>query len=75
MPIYEYQCATCGQFEVMQRITEEPLTRCETCGGPVAKIVSHSSFALKGGGWYKDLYSSAPKSSGSGSGGGNKSAA
>ncbi len=58
MPIYEYECKSCGRFEVMQKITEEPLQTCETCGSEVHRLVSLSSFALVGGGWYKDLYSS-----------------
>jgi putative FmdB family regulatory protein len=58
MPIYEYECKACGPFEVMQKITEKPLKKCEKCGGPVHKLVSLSSFALVGGGWYKDLYAS-----------------
>lgn len=58
MPIYEYECGSCGGFEVMQKMSEEPLKTCEKCGGPVHRLVSLSSFALVGGGWYKDLYSS-----------------
>lgn len=58
MPIYEYECKSCGRFEVMQRITEEPLKTCEKCGSDIRKLVSLSSFALVGGGWYKDLYGS-----------------
>ena len=58
MPIYEYECGKCGRFEVMQRITEDALTVCESCGQPVRRLISETSFALKGGGWYKDLYSS-----------------
>lgn len=58
MPIYEYECGKCGKFEVIQKISEEPLKRCEKCGKPVHRLVSLSSFALVGGGWYKDLYSS-----------------
>ena len=52
MPIYEYECDKCGAFEVMQKISEAPLTECETCHGPVHRLVSHhTSFQLKGGGW------------------------
>jgi len=58
MPIYEYECGECGKFEGIQKITEEPLKKCEKCGKPVHRLVSLSSFALVGGGWYKDLYSS-----------------
>lgn len=60
MPIYEYQCLDCGkEFEVMQRITAEPLTECICCKskGNVKKLISHSSFHLKGTGWYVTDYS------------------
>lgn len=52
MPIYEYRCKKCGQFEVMQRITESPLARCPTCRTKVTKLISSTSFQLKGSGWY-----------------------
>jgi putative FmdB family regulatory protein len=58
MPIYEYECKHCGKFEVLQKITEKPLKACEKCGRRVHRLVSLSSFALVGGGWGKDLYSS-----------------
>ncbi len=56
MPIYEYTCKKCGVFEVTQRITEDPLKRCPTCGGKVNKLISLSSFQLKGSGWYLTDY-------------------
>ncbi len=52
MPIYEYKCQRCGDFEVTQRITERPLSRCPTCKGRVKKLISNTSFQLKGTGWY-----------------------
>lgn len=52
MPIYEYQCSTCGVFEVTQRITEDPLKKCPTCNHKVQKLISNTSFQLKGTGWY-----------------------
>ncbi|HVO26658.1 MAG TPA: zinc ribbon domain-containing protein [Candidatus Margulisiibacteriota bacterium] len=52
MPIYEYRCRKCGEFEVTQRITEPPLARCPTCRGKVTKLISNTSFQLKGSGWY-----------------------
>jgi putative FmdB family regulatory protein len=59
MPIYEYECSSCcNVFEVFQRMTEDPLTSCPDCSGPVKKLVSMSSFKLKGGGWYADGYAS-----------------
>lgn len=56
MPIYEYQCARCGQFEVTQKITEKRLSRCPTCKGKVKKLISNTSFQLKGSGWYLTDY-------------------
>ncbi|MFH1808801.1 MAG: zinc ribbon domain-containing protein [Pseudomonadota bacterium] len=60
MPIYEYHCDGCGhEFEEMQKVNDAPVTRCETCGGDkVVRLISRSSFQLKGGGWYADLYGS-----------------
>lgn len=52
MPIYEYRCRKCGEFEVTQRITDAPLSRCPTCRGKVSKLMSSTSFQLKGSGWY-----------------------
>ncbi|MGI6657218.1 MAG: FmdB family zinc ribbon protein [Desulfobulbus sp.] len=58
MPVYEYECKQCEQiFEVQQRITDAPITTCPECGGEVRKLISMSSFHLKGGGWYTDGYS------------------
>ena len=52
MPIYEYKCAECNeQFEVMQKITDDPLTECTSCGGELKKLITSTSFVLKGGGW------------------------
>ena len=52
MPIYEYQCEQCGVFEVTQRITDDPLKKCPTCHHKVQKLISNTSFQLKGTGWY-----------------------
>lgn len=52
MPIYEYRCAKCGEFEVMQKITDKSLSKCPTCKGKVTKLISNTSFQLKGSGWY-----------------------
>jgi len=51
MPIYEYECQRCGTFEVTQRIIERALSRCPTCKGKVKKLISNTSFQLKGTGW------------------------
>ncbi len=57
MPIYEYKCADCGaEFEVTQGIDDEPLKTCRTCSGPLHRLISFTSFTLKGGGWYADGY-------------------
>jgi putative FmdB family regulatory protein len=56
MPIYEYKCAKCGQFEATQKIKDKPLRRCPTCKGKVKKLISHTSFQLKGTGWYATDY-------------------
>ena len=53
MPIYEYECQKCGAFEATQRITDKPLGKCPTCKGKkVKKLISNTSFQLKGTGWY-----------------------
>ncbi len=65
MPIYEYACKACDhEFEREQRISEKPVRKCPKCGKLRAKrLISRTSFMLKGGGWYNDLYaSSKPKS-------------
>lgn len=66
MPIYEYECPTHGRYEVSQRITEDALTTCREpgCGQTLSKLISHTSFALKGGGWYADGYGSGGTSGG-----------
>ncbi len=57
MAIYEYECLSCGaHFEVWQKITDEPLTTCEKCGGRLQKLISKSGFILKGTGWYVTDY-------------------
>lgn len=60
MPVYEYECKECEKvFEVQQRISDDPLKTCPECQGSVKKLVSMSSFQLKGSGWYADGYASA----------------
>lgn len=59
MPIYEYICEKCGdQTEVIHKFSDDPITTCEKCGGKLYRPISRTSFQLKGGGWYADLYSS-----------------
>ena len=56
MPVYEYRCQKCGDFEITQRITDKPLAKCPTCKSKVKKLISHTSFQLKGTGWYVTDY-------------------
>ena len=60
MPIYEYACGKCEhEFEVEQRITDDPIKTCPKCRSrKIKKLISQTSFVLKGGGWYADAYSS-----------------
>ena len=59
MPVYEYACEKCGhEFEAEQRITDDPIKTCPKCKArKVKRLISQTSFVLKGGGWYSDLYS------------------
>ncbi len=64
MPMYEYKCGSCdNQFELRQKFSDEPATECPVCGGPVTKMISATAFALKGGGWYNESYTSGSKPS------------
>ncbi|OGP66701.1 MAG: hypothetical protein A2031_04925 [Deltaproteobacteria bacterium RBG_19FT_COMBO_43_11] len=57
MPIYEYKCQKCGrQYEEFQGINEPDLKSCKFCKGKVHKLMSLSSFSLKGSGWYATDY-------------------
>ncbi|MGH7847299.1 MAG: FmdB family zinc ribbon protein [Candidatus Binatia bacterium] len=64
MPIYEYRCEKCGDFEVTQKITDNPLNRCPTCKNKVKKLISNTSFQLKGTGWYITDYARKEKGTG-----------
>lgn len=71
MPIYEYRCQKCGHdLEVMQKISDPAPVKCGQCGAEntYERLMSRTSFQLKGGGWYSDLYSSTKKDSSGGSG-------
>ncbi len=58
MPIYAYKCKKCDEeFEEIQKISASPLKKHEDCGGKLEKLLSLSSFQLKGEGWYRDGYS------------------
>ncbi len=65
MPLYEYQCRGCGQTsEVMQRVSEPPLTTCDDCGGELKKLISAPAFQFKGSGWYVTDYARGGKAAG-----------
>lgn len=63
MPIYEYQCETCGhEMEALQKISDDPLKDCPQCGKPsLKKLISAAGFRLKGGGWYETDFKSGKK--------------
>ena len=63
MPIYEYRCDACGhEMEVMQKMSDEPLTECPECHKPaLKKLVSAAGFRLSGSGWYETDFKSGAK--------------
>ena len=70
MPIYEYNCPKCGDFDQMQKITDGPLKKCPTCKAKVTKLISNPAFHLKGGGGYITDYG---RKDGGGGGGASES--
>lgn len=57
MPIYEYQCDDCGALiEAFQKMSDDPLTECETCGGPLRKVLHPVAIHFKGSGFYTTDY-------------------
>jgi putative FmdB family regulatory protein len=57
MALYEYQCDQCGRrFEIIQKMSDPPVEKCPTCGGPVHKLQSAPAFQFKGSGWYVTDY-------------------
>jgi len=79
MPTYEYRCKECGEdLEVVQAFTDDALTECPTCGGPLRKVFGNIGITFKGSGFYKTdnrskKSSAATKSSESSSDSGSKS--
>jgi len=64
MPIYEYQCTACGDVEeAFQKFSDKPLKKCRHCSGRLQKLISNSSFHLKGTGWYVTDYANKSKKS------------
>jgi putative FmdB family regulatory protein len=57
MPLYEYKCRQCGKtFEALEKFSDPPLTKHAACGGAVERLISSSTFQLKGSGWYATDY-------------------
>ncbi|MGO9014208.1 MAG: FmdB family zinc ribbon protein [Dissulfurispiraceae bacterium] len=57
MPIYEYECLACGKTtEAMQKFSDALLDTCPECGGQLKKLISNTTFVLKGSGWYVTDY-------------------
>lgn len=52
MPTYLYECEKCGRFEIVQKITEDPLEECLTCKSPVKRIIGAPGIIFKGSGFY-----------------------
>jgi putative FmdB family regulatory protein len=64
MPIYEYECTKCGCIqEVFQKFSDKPRRKCPECSGKLNKLISNSTFHLKGSGWYVTDYANQPKNS------------
>jgi putative FmdB family regulatory protein len=62
MPIYEYVCKKCKHhLEIMQKMSDKPLTRCPECRGRLEKVFSQTSFQFKGSGWYVSDYTNRGK--------------
>ena len=61
MPIYEYRCENGHLFEVMQRITDDPVTACEDCGAPVQRVFHPIAVHFKGSGFYNTDYGTAKR--------------
>ncbi|MFW6052594.1 MAG: FmdB family zinc ribbon protein [Desulfosalsimonas sp.] len=66
MPIYEYQCSKCGRVhEVLQKMSDAPLSECPECSGTLNKRISQCTFHLKGTGWYATDYANSSKTNSS----------
>jgi putative FmdB family regulatory protein len=63
MPIYEYRCENGHTFEVVQRMSDDPVETCEVCGAPVERVFHPVAVHFKGSGFYSTDYKSKSKSS------------
>jgi putative FmdB family regulatory protein len=69
VPLYEYQCPTCGRFEVIRKFSDSPLKKCPTCGKAITKLFSAPAIQFKGAGWYvTDYAKKSPSTEGTKSG-------
>ena len=68
MPIYEYECTQCGKIEeAIQKFSDKPLKTCRHCSGKLHRLISQSTFHLKGSGWYVTDYANRSSSASSSS--------
>jgi putative FmdB family regulatory protein len=66
MPIYEYRCENGHTFEVMQRMTDDPVASCQTCEAPVRRVFHPVAVHFKGSGFYNTDYGKAKRAGGGG---------
>jgi putative FmdB family regulatory protein len=66
MPIYEYRCENGHTFEVMQRMSDPPVTKCQVCGAPVQRVFHPVAVHFKGSGFYNTDYGKQKRAGGSG---------
>jgi putative FmdB family regulatory protein len=63
VPIYEYRCDNSHEFDVFQRMSDDPLTECQVCGAPARRVLSAPAVHFKGSGFYSTDYGKKKKSS------------
>jgi putative FmdB family regulatory protein len=63
VPIYEYRCDNSHEFDVFQRMSDDPLTQCQVCGAPARRVLSAPAVHFKGSGFYSTDYGKKKKSS------------
>jgi putative FmdB family regulatory protein len=73
MPIYEYRCEKGHTFEVMQRMSDPPVTKCEVCGAPVQRVFHPIAVHFKGSGFYNTDYGKQKRAGGGGGSDGDSS--
>jgi putative FmdB family regulatory protein len=73
MPIYEYKCENGHVFDAIQKMTDEPLTECEECGAPAARVLTPPAIHFKGSGFHNTDYATKRGGNGGSEGGGEKS--